>query len=170
MPTIIAKDRKDAARIATKLLRAAGAQVELVRRVTAGPLPAFEVPDEVYQKFVDGEGDKGEVEQSESQGGDPTTPAEGAPLVGGEPVIDTGDEPPHGPPADDEGGEGRSDDPATADDVTEGTPDELPPLPDRNDSTADWAAYMSARYDDIDVEGMKRGELIAEYDRRTTGE
>lgn len=146
MPTIIAKDRKDAARIATKLLRAAGAQVELVRRVTAGPLPAFEVPDEVYQKFVDGEGDKGEVAQSESQGNDPTTPAEGAPLIGGEPVIDTGD------------------------DVTEGTPDELPPLPDRNDSTADWAAYMSARYDDLDVDGMKRGELIAEYDRRTTGE
>ncbi|QGJ95804.1 hypothetical protein J1770_gp18 [Gordonia phage EMoore] len=155
MPTIIAKDRKDAARIATKLLRAAGAQVELVRRVTAGPLPAFEVPDEVYRKFLDGEGDKGEVEQSESQGDDPTTPAEGAPLVGGEPVIETA-----------------ADAAADADtiDVTEGTPDELPPLPDRNDSTADWAAYMSARYDDLNVEGMKRGELIAEYDRRTTGE
>ncbi|AMS03015.1 hypothetical protein SEA_LEONARD_23 [Gordonia phage Leonard] len=164
MPTIIAKDRKDAARIATKLLRAAGAQVELVRRVTAGPLPAFEVPDEVYQKFVDGEGDKGEVEQSESQGNDPTTPAEGAPLIGGEPVIDTAAD-----AADAQTAAGAAADADTID-VTEGTPDELPPLPDRNDSTADWAAYMSARYDDIDVDGMKRGELIAEYDRRTTGE
>lgn len=144
MPTIIARDRRDAARIATKLLRAAGAQVELVRRVTAGSSPAFEVPDDVYAKFVDGEGDKGEVEQSESQGGDPATPADTAPLVGGEPVIDTGD-----------------DDPI---DVTEGTV-ELE-VPDRNDSTADWAAYMSARFG-IDTEGMKRGALIAEYDRRT---
>lgn len=150
MPTIIAKDRRDAARIATKLLRAAGAQVELVRRVTAGPSPAFEVPDDVYAKFVDGEGDKGEVAQSESQGGDPTTSADTAPLVGGEPVIET--EPPHGPPADDDN-EGRSDNP-------------LPELPDRNDSTADWATYMSARFG-IDTEGMKRGALIAEYDRRT---
>ena len=124
MPTIIAKDRRDAARIATKLLRAAGAQVELVRRVTAGSSPAFDVPDEVYAKFVDGEGDKGEVEQSESQGGEPTTPA-----------------------------------------VTEPT-GVVPALPDRNDSTADWAAYMSARFG-IDTEGMKRGALIAEYDRRT---
>lgn len=144
MPTIIARDRRDAARIATKLLRAAGAQVELVRRVTAGASPAFDVPDDVYAKFVDGEGDKGEVEQSESQGTEPATPADTAPLVGGEPVIDTGD-----------------DDPI---DVTEGAV-ELE-VPDRNDSTADWAAYMSARFG-IDTEGMKRGALIAEYDRRT---
>lgn len=150
MPTIIAKDRRDAARIATKLLRAAGAQVELVRRVTAGASPAFDVPDDVYAKFVDGEGDKGEVEQSESQGTEPATPADTAPLVGGEPVIET--EPPHGPPTADDN-EGRSDNP-------------LPELPDRNDSTADWATYMSARFG-IDTEGMKRGALIAEYDRRT---
>ena len=144
MPTIIAKDRRDAARIATKLLRAAGAQVELVRRVTAGASPAFDVPDDVYAKFVDGEGDKGEVEQSESQGTEPATPADTAPLVGGEPVIDTGD-----------------DDPI---DVTDGTV-ELE-VPDRNDSTTDWADYMRARFG-IDTEGMKRGALIAEYDRRT---
>lgn len=141
MPTIIARDRRDAARIATKLLRAAGAQVELVRRVTAGASPAFDVPDDVYAKFVDGEGDKGEVEQSESQGTEPATPADTAPLVGGEPVIDTGD-----------------DDPI---DVTEGAV-ELE-VPDRNDSTTD---YMRARFG-IDTEGMKRGALIAEYDRRT---
>lgn len=144
MPTIIAKDRRDAARIATKLLRAAGAQVELVRRVTAGSSPAFEVPDDVYAKFVDGEGDKGEVEQSESQGAEPTTPADTAPLVGGEPVIDTGDD--------------------DTIDVTEGTVDLE--VPDRNDSTTDWADYMRARFG-IDTEGMKRGALIAEYDRRT---
>lgn len=164
MPTIIAKDRRDAARIATKLLRAAGAQVELVRRVTAGSSPAFEVPDEVYAKFVDGEGDKGEVEQSESQGGDPTTPADTAPLVGGEPVIDIGDS------AADSAANAQTaaDAAAAADtdtvDVTEGTV-ELE-VPDRNDSTADWATYMSARFG-IDTEGMKRGALIAEYDRRT---
>lgn len=49
MPTVIAKDAADRRRLATELMRAAGPdRRHLVRMVTAGSSPAFDVPDDVY--------------------------------------------------------------------------------------------------------------------------
>lgn len=154
MPTILTENRQHAARLAAELIRAAGAEAHLIRKRTGGKRPAFDVPDSVYEKWIAGEGSKGEVEQAQSQGDEPTTPAD-PPIVSGEPQ----------PPIVDDEPTVSDDEPAVADSDGETDEDELPELPDRNDSTEKWAEYMHAAYG-IDTTDMKRRDLIAEYDRR----
>ncbi|URC17640.1 hypothetical protein SEA_TARDUS_24 [Gordonia phage Tardus] len=150
MPTILVPEGQSFRDLASELVRAAGVNADEVKLVTGGKRRAFEVSDAVFAKWQAGEGDKGEVEQAESQGDQPTTepaptePVGDAPLVSGDPVIETG--------ADDD-----SDEPAGVE------------VPDRNDSTESWAHFMAGQYPDLDVDGMRRTDLIAEYDRRTAG-
>lgn len=156
MPTIIAKDRKDAARIAAELLRAAGAEGHLVRTVTTGRTPAFEVPDSVYSKWQGGEGDKGEVEQATSQGDQPTTTSTDNGTADAEQAAAATES--VTAPAE-----------AAAEKVAEVTAQaDSDGAPDRNATTEAWAHYMADRFG-IDTDGMTRTELIAEYDQRTGG-
>ncbi|UVG34987.1 hypothetical protein SEA_VIACONLECTUS_24 [Gordonia phage ViaConlectus] len=153
MPTILVPEGQSFRDLASELVRAAGVNADEVKLVTGGKRRAFEVSDAVYEKWQAGEGDKGEVEQAESQGEQPTEPAPtepagDAPLVSGDPVIETG-------PSDDNGDD--SDEPGGVE------------VPDRNDSTESWAHFMAGQYPDLDVDGMRRTDLIAEYDRRTGG-
>lgn len=163
MPTVLVKDGDNPSEIAAALLRAAAPDKWRVRKVTAGRRQAFEVPDDVYEAFA---GEHGLDVEDDGTDGDsdappPETPAPPAPpLVSGEPVIETGDEPPHEPPADDEVGEGRVDDPA-------GEPDwsALGEAPDRNDRTDDWREFLRPVLGD-DVDTLNRTALIEAYDGR----
>ncbi|QKY78472.1 hypothetical protein SEA_ZITCH_25 [Gordonia Phage Zitch] len=170
MPTILVPEGQSFRDLASELVRAAGVNADEVKLVTGGNRRAFEVSDAVFAKWQAGEGDKGEVEQAESQGGQPTAepaptePAGDAPVAVAGPDADDdadGDKPPHEPPTPTEG-EGRSDDPDS--DEPGGVE-----VPDRNDSTESWAHFMAGQYPDLDVDGMRRTDLIAEYDRRTAG-
>nr|DAL46605.1 MAG TPA_asm: hypothetical protein [Caudoviricetes sp.] len=154
MPTIVSKNRADAARIASKLLRAAGAEAHLVRTVTAGRTLAFEVPDSVYAKYQAGEGDKGEVEQAASQGTEQPAASTDNGTADADQAVDATEQ-------------AEADKAAAAEQVEAAKNAEGDDgAPDRNDSTAAWAEYMHDRFG-IDTDGMKRAELIAEYDART---
>ncbi|UAJ15690.1 hypothetical protein SEA_BADDON_22 [Gordonia phage Baddon] len=153
MPTVLVKDGDNPSEVAAALLRAARPDTWRVRKVTAGRRPAFEVPDDVYEAFAAEHGL--DVEDGGANGDTPTPP-----LVSGEPVIETGDELPHEPPADGEVGEGRVDDPA-------GEPDwsALGEAPDRNDRTDDWREFLRPVLGD-DVDTLNRTALIEAYDGR----
>ncbi|QPO17098.1 hypothetical protein SEA_LILBEANIE_20 [Gordonia phage Lilbeanie] len=168
MPTLIPRDSESAAYLAAKLLRVAKAwgRKREVKTVTHGAALAFVVPDDIYQEALaneqrsvenvdddakppadvppaDGDGDV------EDQSEEPASETPEAPLVGGEPVIDTG--------ADDQNA-------GDSEQVAE-TP--IPEPPDRNDKTEDWAAYMAEYFGVKDAGKMTRTKLIAEYDSRT---
>lgn len=152
MPTIVAKDRADLARIAAQVLRAAGAEGHLVRTVTAGSRPALDVPDSVYAKYQAGAGEQGEVEQSQTT----EPPAASAPDNGAADAEQAAD-------ATEQAEADKAADAAKFDEVTEQAGDDG--APDRNASTEAWAHYMADRFG-IDTDGMTRTELIAEYDQR----
>ncbi|QDH93509.1 hypothetical protein SEA_VERITY_23 [Gordonia phage Verity] len=149
MPTILVPEGQSFRDLASELVRAAGVHADEVKLVTGGKRRAFEVSDAVFAKWQAGEGDKGEVDQAESQGDQPTEPAGDAPIA----VA--------GPDADDDGDGDKAD--------TDGDEPGGVEVPDRNDSTEAWAHFMAGQYDDLDVDGMRRTDLIAEYDRRTAG-
>lgn len=153
MPTIVAKDRKDAARIASKLLRAAGAEGHLVRTITAGRVsPAFDVPQSVYDRYIAGEGDKGEVEQAAA------AEAPSASTDNGVADAEQADAATDKVEADAEA------DAELVEQADAGAGVDAD-VPDRNASTAEWAEYMSTRYG-LDTEGMTRTALIAAYDEQ----
>ncbi|AXH46599.1 hypothetical protein KNT97_gp22 [Gordonia phage Rofo] len=168
MPTVIVKDGDDVAELAAALLRAAAPDKWRVRKVTSGRRPAFDVPDDVYAKFagehdVDDDGDGAEGDSDAPPPEQPTdhtgTPADGvgddplptgdfapagdAPLVSGEPVIETGD-----------------DEQAAGPDWAS-----LGEAPDRNDRTDDWRAFLRPVLGD-DVDTLNRTALIEAYDGR----
>ncbi|QFP94075.1 hypothetical protein SEA_JABBERWOCKY_20 [Gordonia phage Jabberwocky] len=180
MPTVIVKDGDDPSELAAALLKAAAPDKWRVRKVTSGRRPAFDVPDDVYAKFVgehdedgaEGDSDAPPPEQPTDHTGTPAdgvgddplptgdfAPAGDAPLVSGEPVIETGDEPPHEPPTPSEG-EGRADEPATEPDWAS-----LGEAPDRNDRTDDWREFLRPVLGD-DVDTLNRTALIEAYDGR----
>ncbi|AXQ62810.1 hypothetical protein SEA_AFFECA_22 [Gordonia phage Affeca] len=168
MPTVIVKDGDDPSELAAALLKAAAPDKWRVRKVTSGRRPAFDVPDDVYAKFA-GEHDDGDGAEGDSDAPPPEqptdhtgTPADGvgddplptgdfapadeptAPLVSGEPVIETGD-----------------------DDEQPAGPDwaSLGEAPDRNDRTDDWRAFLRPVLGD-DVDTLNRTALIEAYDGR----
>lgn len=147
MPTIVPKSSEDARRLITALLRLVPDREERRRRirpVTAGPRIAYEVDDELagMLSFTD------------------------ASDVGVEPP-----EPPEGPVTPDDDDNAASDELSgqTDDPPADTEPAVVPEVPDRNDKTVAWAEYMGAAFPDYDPTGKSRGELIAEYDRRTSG-
>lgn len=147
MPTIVPKSPEDARRLITALLRLVPDRDERRRRihpVTAGPRIAYEVDDELagLLSFTD----------ASDVGAEPPEPSEGPDT----PEVDGG-------AASDELS-GHTDDSAA-----DPEPIVVPDVPDRNDKTVAWAEYMGAAFPDYDLTGKSRGELIAEYDRRTSG-
>lgn len=134
----------DVADVSAALLAAAAPDRWRVRKVTSGRRPAFEVPDDVYDKFVESGGlDRGDdVDDTGDDGGDDEVADDAdvtPPLVSGDPVV---------PVADEQGGE------------LDGSRGEAP---DRNDKTDEWRAYMRPVLGDA-VDGMNRTQLIEAYD------
>lgn len=143
MPTVIAKDAADRRRLATELMRAAGPdRRHLVRMVTAGSSPAFDVPDDVYADAFGGT----HIDLGDNEPANP-------PTVSGEPLVPVGDEPTTEPAPTEPG-------------IVEPVAGDVE-VPDRNDKTDVWRDFMRPGLGDA-VDDMNRSALIAAFDERTT--
>lgn len=142
MPIVTVGEGDDVAEVAAALLSAAAPDKWRVRKVTSGSRAAFDVPDDVYEKFAGDEPPHEPPSDDDSAGRNDNPPTEHPPVAVAEPGAD---------------------DDADGDKPAEPVTEDRGEAPDRNDKTAEWQAYMRPVLGD-QVDTMTRTQLIEAYD------